>query len=102
MNDRNRGQPNPRRLNSAQWFTGVSIGLIVLVCLLVFAIAFIQIDPYLSDFVSDDNPPTASPTSAPTLPLETNPDSDGTPSGMYAPGFHQEGVEISSAVSNNT
>jgi hypothetical protein len=56
------------------------------VCLVVFIVAFVQINPYLSDFVSEDDAlptPTAQPT---TVPSPTSPAPtvapDGTPEGV--------------------
>jgi hypothetical protein len=82
MNERQSRGAEPRRAKPAQWFTGVSIALVVLVCLAIFIFAFVQLDPYLSDFVSDDATPTESPTAEPFLPSETDPDADGTPEGL--------------------
>jgi hypothetical protein len=79
------GQQGPRGLNSTQWFTGISIALVVMVCLVIFAIAFVQIDPYLSDFVSDAPEPAATPSTAPNLPIDADPASDGEPSGRLLP-----------------
>lgn len=74
-----RERPGSRPTASANWFTGVSIALVVVVCLAIFVYVFVRIEPYLSDFVSDDRTPVVEP----TAPAEPTPRAtpDGTPEG---------------------
>lgn len=54
-------QPDRR----ADWFVAASIGVAIVICLVAFVWVFVQLDPFLDDFI----PGNAAPTPTPSEPL---------------------------------
>jgi hypothetical protein len=67
-------QPDNQPQDRSDWTTAIAIALAILICLAAFIWIFLRLDPYLSDFVSDDDPATPATEGSPTssVPFESS------------------------------
>jgi len=75
MYEPGQGPSHERAPEHSGWFTGISMLVAFVICVIAFVWLFVRIDPYLSDFISGDPAtvtvtetvvPEGSPVSAPT------------------------------------